>query len=435
MTSTTTTYKSSSNVNHGYLTKHKTNLIFVVTFIFANVIIADAAHKNIHQSIRKTAFSSSLMKETSFVSPQKFIRDEASGVDDFSKANELAANAGNVVISRGGGGSGDVMERLKIGAYFGLWYALNVVYNIVNKKVLNVLPAPLSIGTIQFGIGALYVTVLWLLSLRAIPKLTPQGRSITSRIGFYHASGQLLSMISLGAGPVSFTHIVKALEPFFSALVSALMFGKWMAWQVYATLLPVVGGVGYACLKERSFSWVSFYAAMSSNFVFALRAVVSKAAMTSNVGENMNSVNLFGVVTIFAFLMSIPAVFLKEGLSLVSLWKTAVSSSTGAEGEVIPAATTTMQLARAVVISGLFHYLNNEVMYLTLSNVHPVTLAVGNTMKRVFIMVASVLVFRNPVSLQAGIGAAVGISGVLLYSLTKQHYEKLEQERKESESA
>jgi hypothetical protein len=40
-------------------------------------------------------------------------------------------------------------------------------------------------------------------------------------------------------------------------------------------------------------------------------------------------------------------------------------------------------------------------------------------------MVASVLVFRNPVSLQAGIGSFIGISGVLLYSLTKQHYEQV----------
>ncbi|MGK3743248.1 MAG: solute carrier family 35 protein E1 [Bacillariaceae sp.] len=47
-------------------------------------------------------------------------------------------------------------------------------------------------------------------------------------------------------------------------------------------------------------------------------------------------------------------------------------------------------------------------------------------MKRVFILVASVLVFRNPISMQAGIGSAVGISGVLLYSLTKQYYESLE---------
>jgi solute carrier family 35 protein E1 len=69
-------------------------------------------------------------------------------------------------------------------------------------------------------------------------------------------------------------------------------------------------------------------------------------------------------------------------------------------------------------------------MYLALSNVHPVTLAVGNTMKRVFIVVASVLVFRNPISVQAAIGSAVGIGGVLLYSLAKQYYEELEKEKK-----
>jgi hypothetical protein len=49
-------------------------------------------------------------------------------------------------------------------------------------------------------------------------------------------------------------------------------------------------------------------------------------------------------------------------------------------------------------------------------------------MKRVIIMVASVMVFHNEISVQAGIGSAVGISGVLLYSLTKQKYEKLEQQ-------
>eukprot|EP00957_Ditylum_brightwellii_P002517 192700-Ditylum_brightwellii.AAC.1 len=74
-------------------------------------------------------------------------------------------------------------------------------------------------------------------------------------------------------------------------------------------------------------------------------------------------------------------------------------------------------------------------MYLALGNVHPVTLAVGNTMKRVFIMVASIIVFRNPVSVQAGIGSAIGISGVLVYSLTKQYYEKLDAEEEGEASA
>lgn len=245
-------------------------------------------------------------------------------------------------------------------------------------------------------------------------------------MGFYHMMGQELSMMSLGAGPVSFTHIVKALEPFFSAVVSAVVFGKWMHPMVYVTLIPVVGGVAYACLKERSFSWLAFWTAMGSNLAFALRAVVSKSALDAkggDLGENLTSVNLFGIVTIFAFLQSIPLFLMGEGLSFIDLWKKAVVDSSSYE------------LVKGLVVSGLFHYLNNEVMYLALSNVHPVTLAVGNTMKRVFIVVASVLVFQNPITVQAAIGSGIGIGGVLLYSLTKQHYEEIEKKRLEEEAA
>jgi solute carrier family 35 protein E1 len=261
--------------------------------------------------------------------------------------------------------------------------------------------------------------------LRPAPTLTSQGRRAVNKVGFYHMSGQELSMMSLGAGSVSFTHIVKALEPFFSAVVSAIFYGTWMHPVVYATLVPVVGGVAYACLKERSFSWLAFWTAMGSNLAFALRAVVSKSALDSaggELGENLTSVNLFGVVTIYAFVQSIPLFLLCEGFSFIDLWEKALTFTTSSE------------LVRGLILSGLLHYLNNEVMYLALSNVHPVTLAVGNTMKRVFIVVASVLVFRNPISVQAAIGSAVGIGGVLLYSLAKQYYEELEKKKKKMEA-
>ncbi|CAB9506163.1 Triose phosphate/phosphate translocator, chloroplastic [Seminavis robusta] len=394
-----------------------------------------------HRSSKHTPATSSTLLED--VSSSRLLVEEDSDND-----NEDAL----LVATRGGGGAtatatdtaasesflASLVERFKVGFYFALWYALNIFYNIVNKKVLNVLPAPLIVGSIQFGVGALYVALLWLLRLRAKPQLSsPQARHAVRTVGFWHCVGQLLSMVSLGAGPVSFTHIVKALEPFFSALVAALYFGKWMHPVVYATLIPVVGGVGYACLKEKSFSWLAFGTAMGSNLAFALRAVLSKIAMSSSgdLGTNLTAPNIFGLVTCAAFWISIPLALATEGVSfwqsagttadpetlqqvvLPSLWQTAVAE----QG--------TFALIKAIVLSGLFHYLNNEVMYLALSNVHPVTLAVGNTMKRVFIMVASVMVFRNQISLQAGIGSAVGISGVLLYSLTKQHYEKLEKEQ------
>lgn len=287
---------------------------------------------------------------------------------------------------------------------------------VINKKVLNVLPAPLIVGTFQFGIGALYCALVWLVQLRPMPQLTKSGQRAVVSVGMYHALGQLASMISLGAAPVSFTHIVKAMEPLFSAVVSGLYFKAWMKPQVYLTLIPVVCGVGYACMKELNFSWLAFGAAMSSNLFFALRAVMSKMALSGgSSGTNLTPPNMFGLVTWAAFVLSVPVAIIGEGKIFMGLWDTALKT-VESHG----------QFYKSLVISGLVHYLNNEVMYLALGKVHPVTLAVGNTMKRVFILVTSVMVFRNKITVQAGIGSGIGIGGVLLYSLTKQYYETLE---------
>ena len=43
----------------------------------------------------------------------------SSSVDSFTRASAV----------RGGAEEDELMQRLKIGSYFGLWYALNVFYN------------------------------------------------------------------------------------------------------------------------------------------------------------------------------------------------------------------------------------------------------------------------------------------------------------------
>ncbi len=49
--------------------------------------------------------------------------------------------------------------------------------------------------------------------------------------------------------------------------------------------------------------------------------------------------------------------------------------------------------------------------------VNPVTHAVGNTIKRVVIIVASVVAFKTPMSTGSIIGSTIAILGTLLYSL------------------
>ena len=85
-----------------------------------------------------------------------------------------------------------------------------------------------------------------------------------------HCGQQVTTVISLGAGAVSMTHVVKALEPLFSAAVNAVVRGEILPLPVYAALIPVVGGVAVAIATDLSFNPLSFSAAMTSNLFSGL---------------------------------------------------------------------------------------------------------------------------------------------------------------------
>ncbi|WVZ93751.1 hypothetical protein U9M48_039708 [Paspalum notatum var. saurae] len=60
------------------------------------------------------------------------------------------------------------------------------------------------------------------------------------------------------------------------------------------------------------------------------------------------------------------------------------------------------------------------VSYMILARVSPVTHSVGNCVKRVVVIVTSVLFFRTPVSPINSLGTAVALAGVFLYSQLKR---------------
>merc|ERR1711937_281840 len=143
-------------------------------------------------------------------------------------------------------------------------------------------------GALQLLVGIPYVAMLWATGLRKT--LIP--------VSLGHLGTHIGAVISLGAGAVSFTHIIKASEPVVSAALSAVLLGAIYHPVTYLTLLPIVGGVALASLKELSFTWVGFIAAMGSNLSSALRGILAKKTMGDGVGENMTEANLYAVLTI-----------------------------------------------------------------------------------------------------------------------------------------
>mmetsp|Transcript_5985 Transcript_5985/g.20399 ORF Transcript_5985/g.20399 Transcript_5985/m.20399 type:complete len:388 (+) Transcript_5985:62-1225(+) len=299
------------------------------------------------------------------------------------------------------------VDTLRIGLCFATWFFLNVQYNLCNKQVQNVFPMPWTMTVVSLFVGIPYVLFMWASGLRKPPKINEGGWKKLFPIGVFHAAGHASAVIALGAGAVSFAQIVKAGEPVFTCLLSYLVLGQVFSPAVYATLVPIVGGVALASLKELSFTWKALAGAMMSNLAFASRAVYSKAQMQEPVGENLGAANLYGILTIVAFVLSMPFFLYYELPGFQAAWQTAVA----AKG--MP------WMIRMMFLDGLYYYAYNEVAFFTLSQVNPITHAIGNTVKRVAIIATTVIVFRNPVSKQSIIGATTAIVGALLYSLAK----------------
>ncbi|KAL3617099.1 hypothetical protein CASFOL_039493 [Castilleja foliolosa] len=133
---------------------------------------------------------------------------------------------------------------------------------------------------------------------------------------------------------------------------------------------------------------------MISNISLTYRSIYSKKAMT-----DMDSTNLYAYISIIALIVCIPpAIIFITDLFWV----------------------------------GMFYHLYNQLATNTLERVAPLTHAVGNVLKRVFVIGFSILVFGNKISLQTGIGPSIAIAGVAIYSFIKA---KIEEEKRQLKSA
>jgi len=256
--------------------------------------------------------------------------------------------------------------------------------------------------------GIAYFVPLWLLGIRKAPKLSADDLKTLFPIALCHTGVHVGAVIALGAGAVSFAHIVKASEPVVTCVLNALFLGQVLPLPVYASLLPIIGGVAIASMKELSFTFLALASAMLSNLSSAARGVLSKKTMSGKqIGENLDAQNLYAVLTAMSTLVLIPLSLAIEGTGFFSAFNEAVA------GE----AFTKKSLSILLALSGATYYAYNEVAFLALGKVNAVTHAVGNTIKRVVIIIASVIAFKTPMSTGSIIGSSVAILGTLLYSL------------------
>ncbi|XP_076954406.1 phosphoenolpyruvate/phosphate translocator 2, chloroplastic-like [Bidens hawaiensis] len=327
---------------------------------------------------------------------------------EYSPVVRAAASAANEASGESTGPA-KVGKTSQLAAMFGVWYLLNIYFNIFNKQVLKVFPYPTTVTTCQFGCGTLMILIMWTLKLHPRPKLHKSQIVPVLMLAVAHTMGNLLTNISLGKVAVSFTHTIKAMEPFFTVVFSVLLLSERPTIWVVSSLVPIVGGVALASFTEASFNWVGFGSAMASNVTNQSRNVLSKMFMV-NKEEALDNINLFSVMTIVSLFLLIPFVFLLDGIKFTPEYLQFAASQ----------GVNVRDVCLRFVLSGICFHSYQQVSYMILGMVSPVTHAVGNCVKRVVVIVSSVIFFQTPVSPINSLGTGLALAGVFLYSKAKR---------------
>lgn len=203
---------------------------------------------------------------------------------------------------------------------------------------------------------------------------------------------------------VSFTHIIKSAEPAFSVVVSRFFLGETFPAGVYMSLLPIIGGCALAAVTELNFDMVGFMGAMISNVAFVFRNIFSKKGMK---GKSVSGMNYYACLSLLSLALLTPFAIAVEGPQMWQAgWEKAVS-------QIGP------NFIWWVVAQSVFYHLYNQVSYMSLDEITPLTFSVGNTMKRISVIVSSIIIFHTPVRPVNALGAAIAILGTFLYSQAK----------------
>ncbi|XP_010037556.2 triose phosphate/phosphate translocator, non-green plastid, chloroplastic [Eucalyptus grandis] len=332
------------------------------------------------------------------------------GCEREARSRSREARATSVPEAAGDGEkSGSVARTLELGLLFGFWYLFNIYFNIYNKQVLKVYHYPATVTMVQFAVGSVLVLFMWTFNLYKRPNVSRSQLVAIVPLAVVHTLGNLFTNMSLGKVAVSFTHTIKAMEPFFSVILSAMFLAEIPTLWVVGSLVPIVGGVALASLTEASFNWVGFWSAMASNLSNQSRNVLSKKVMVKK-EESMDNITLFSIITIMSFIIQFPATCYLEGFKFTpGYFELAAKSGLNVK----------QVLVRSLLAALCFHAYQ-QVSYMILQRVSPVSHSVGNCVKRVVVIVSSVLFFRTPVSPINSIGTGIALAGVFLYSRVKK---------------
>lgn len=287
-----------------------------------------------------------------------------------------------------------------------LWYTSSMMAITTSKLTMQAAKVPLILCSVQF----LSATLIsgGTLALKGAPLGLPGhegpilvGVSVTYTLGFFFTN------LAFSLANASFVETVKSGEPISTVILAYALLGEAERMQTYASLLPVVYGVGMASSGEAGGSLAAFAATVGSNFGFSARAVFAKQLKRDypKSPPALSDVSLFFQISWMGLLVLLPFAALAEGEKM----REAVDSPSF-EG---------LRFMSVILLNGMMYTAYNQFSFMVLSRVSTATHAVLNVLRRVCVIGATTFFFGTPLSFVNMEGMIVAVLGMLWFTYSK----------------
>ncbi|CAI9764029.1 unnamed protein product [Fraxinus pennsylvanica] len=286
------------------------------------------------------------------------------------------------------------------------WWSFNVTVIIMNKWIFQKLDFkyPLSVSCIHFicsAIGAyLVIKVLKLKPL--IPVETEDHWRRIFPMSFVFCINIVLGNVSLRYIPVSFMQTIKSFTPATTVILQWLVWRKHFDWRIWASLIPIVGGILLTSMTELSFNTFGFCAALFGCLATSTKTILAESLLHGYKFDSINTV--YRMAPFATMILAVPAVLL-EGSGVIEWLHTCPS------------------LSNSLVIifgSGVLAFCLNFSIFYVIHSTTAVTFNVAGNLKVAVAVTCSWLIFRNPISDLNAIGCAITLVGCTFYGYTRQ---------------
>ncbi|CAG9818572.1 unnamed protein product [Phaedon cochleariae] len=295
------------------------------------------------------------------------------------------------------------------------WYAVSSTNNVVGKTVLNEFPYPVTMTMVQLlSITVLSGPVFNLWGVRKYGDISWKyywQLIIPLALGKFVAS--VFSHVSIWKVSVSYAHTVKATMPLFTVILSRIIMGETQSYKVYFSLVPIIVGVSVATVTELSFDVIGLVSALAATAGFSLQHIFSKKVLHDTKIHHLRLLHILGRLAFFMFL----PIWIYLDLSNLLADKSIVSQHN-------------YRVAALLFTDGILNWFQNIIAFSVLSLVTPLTYAVANASKRIFVIAVSLFILGNPVTGANVFGMLLAIMGVLGYNKAK--YDQKQEEKKQT---